>query len=102
MSKLGFSIVRGPLEGGGGEGLMGGVFSEEYVVRNIAPSADKSCSSGLNGSDPEQMSERQRMKTFPKFYRHLEYYFDYEPIYLQTYQTYKHVKVTRKSSTYPC
>ena len=28
-----------------------------YVIRNIAPSADRSCSSGLNGSDPEQMSE---------------------------------------------
>ena len=30
-----------------------------FVVRNIAPSMDKSYSSGLNGSDPEQMSERK-------------------------------------------
>jgi len=29
VSKLGFSIMRGPLEGGGGEGLTGGVFSGE-------------------------------------------------------------------------
>ena len=28
----------------------------KFVIRNIAPSADKSYSSGLNGSDPEQMS----------------------------------------------
>ena len=28
-----------------------------FVVRNIAPSADRSCFSGLNGSYPEQMSE---------------------------------------------
>ena len=28
------------------------------VVRNIAPFANRSCSSSLNGSDPEQMSER--------------------------------------------
>ena len=28
----------------------------KFVIRNIAPSADRSCSSGLNGSDPEQMS----------------------------------------------
>ena len=26
-----------------------------FVVRNFAPSADRSCSSGLNGSDPEQI-----------------------------------------------
>ena len=26
------------------------------VIWNISPSADRSCSSGLNGSDPEQMS----------------------------------------------
>ena len=29
-----------------------------FVIMNIAPSADRSCSSGLNGSDPEEMSER--------------------------------------------
>ena len=29
----------------------------KFVVRKIAPSTDRSCSSGLNGSDPEQMSE---------------------------------------------
>ena len=73
-----------------------------FVIRNIAPSVDRSCTSGLNGSNPEQMSERQRMKTFPKCCRHLEYCFDYELVYLQTYQTYKHIKDTRKSSTYPC
>ena len=44
----------------------------KFVVRNIAPSADRSCSSGLNGSDPKQISERQRVKTFPECYKHLE------------------------------
>ena len=29
----------------------------KFVIRNISPSADRSCSSGMNGSDPEQMSE---------------------------------------------
>ena len=29
-----------------------------FVVRNIAPSVDRSCSSGMNGSDPKQISER--------------------------------------------
>ena len=29
----------------------------KFVIRNISLSADRSCSSGLNGSDPEQMSE---------------------------------------------
>ena len=47
-------------------------FPKRTVVRNIAPSMDKSCSSGLNGSDPEQMSEQQRMKTFPECHKHLE------------------------------
>ena len=28
-----------------------------FVIRNNAPSTDRSCSSGLNGSDPGQMSE---------------------------------------------
>ena len=73
-----------------------------FVVRNIAPSADRSCSFGLNGSDPEQMSERQRMKTFLECRRHLECCFDSEPMYLQTDQTCKSIKATRKSSTYPC
>ena len=36
----------------------------QAVTRTISPSADRSYSSGLNGSDPEQMSEWQRMKTF--------------------------------------
>ena len=43
-----------------------------FVVRNIAPSADRSYSSGMNGSDPEQISERQRVKTFPECCKHLE------------------------------
>ena len=43
-----------------------------FVVNNIAPSADRSCSFGMNGSDPKQMSERQRMKTFPECCKHLE------------------------------
>ena len=43
-----------------------------FVVRNIAPSVDRSCSSGLNGSDPEQISEQKRVKTFPKCCKHLE------------------------------
>ena len=30
----------------------------KFVIRNIVPSADRSCSSSLNGSDPEQMSEQ--------------------------------------------
>ena len=42
------------------------------VVKNIAPFVDRSYSSGLNGSDPEQISERQRVKTFPKCCKHLE------------------------------
>ena len=33
------------------------------------------------------MSEQKRMKTFPECFRHLEYYFNCEPMYLQTYQT---------------
>ena len=53
-----------------------------FVTRNIAPSADRSCSSGLNGSDLEQMSERQIMKAFPQCHIHLEYCFDCEPMYL--------------------
>ena len=73
-----------------------------FVIRNIAPSADRSCSSGMNGSDPEQMSERQRMKTFPECSRHLEYCFDCEIFYPQIDQTCKHIKGTRKSSTYIC
>ena len=28
-----------------------------FVIKNIAASVNKSCSSSLNGSDPEQMSE---------------------------------------------
>ena len=72
------------------------------VIMNIAPSMDISYSSSLNGSDPEQMSERQRMKTFLECCRHLEYCFDHEPKYPKTYQTYKNIKATRKSSTYPC
>ena len=43
-----------------------------FVVRNIAPSVDRSCSSGLNGSYPEQISERKRLKTFPECCKHLE------------------------------
>ena len=74
----------------------------EIVSKNISPSADRSYSSGLNGSDPEQMSEWQRMNTFPGCCRHLECCFDSEPVYLQTDQTCKHNKATRKSSTYPC
>ena len=31
----------------------------KFVIRNIAPSANRSCSSGLNGSDLEQMSHSQ-------------------------------------------
>ena len=65
-----------------------------FVIRNIGPSADRSCSFGLNGLDPEQMSEQQRMKTFLECCRHLEYCFDHEPVYLQTCQTYKHIKAT--------
>ena len=42
------------------------------VVRNIAPPANKSCSSDLNGLDLEQISERQRVKTFPECCKHLE------------------------------
>ena len=72
------------------------------VIRNISPSADKICSSYLNGSNPEQMSERQRMNTFPRCCRHLECCFNCEPVYLQTDQTCKHIKATKKSSTYPC
>ena len=72
------------------------------VIRNISPSADRSCSSGLNGSDPEQKGERQRMKTFPGCRRHLKCFFDSEPVYLQIDETCKHIKATRKSSTYPC
>ena len=53
-----------------------------HVVRNIAPSADRSCSFGLNGSDPEQISERQRMKTLLGCHRHLECFFDSELVYL--------------------
>ena len=33
-------------------------FVISIVIRNIVPYVDRSCSSGLNGSDPEQMSER--------------------------------------------
>ena len=72
-----------------------------FVRRNISPFADRSYSSGLNGSDPEQMSEWKRMKTFPKFHRHLEYCLDCEPVYLQTYQIYKHIKATRTLFTHP-
>ena len=36
-----------------------GQAGEEGVVRNIAPSTDRSCSSGLNGSDPEQISHNK-------------------------------------------
>ena len=49
-----------------------------FVIRNIGPSADRSCSFGLNGLDPEQMSEQQRMKTFLGCHRHLECCFDNE------------------------
>ena len=55
---------------------------EVGVSRNISPSADRSCSNGLNGSDLEQMSERQGMKTLPGCCRHQEYYFDTEHVYL--------------------
>ena len=72
------------------------------VSRNISPSADRSYSSSLNGSDPEQMSERQRMNTLPGCCRNLECFFDSEPVYLQPYQTCKHIKAMRTSSNYPC
>ena len=39
----------------------------KLVIRNISPSADRSYSSSLNGSDPEQMSERKRMNKFEIF-----------------------------------
>ena len=29
----------------------------KFVIRNISPFTDRSCSSSLNGSDPEQMSD---------------------------------------------
>ena len=64
-----------------------------FVIKNISPSTDRSYSSSLNGLDPEQMSERQRMKTFPGCCRHLECCFDSEPVYLQTC---KHSKDTIK------
>ena len=35
----------------------GVIFSLCFVIRNISPYVDKSCSSSLNGLDPEQMSE---------------------------------------------
>ena len=81
-----------------------------FVIRNIAPSADRSFSSGLNGSDLKQMSERQRMKTFPEYCRHLEYCFDGKPMYLQnmsnkqehqSYQNiiYTSILVTKESSS---
>ena len=43
-----------------------------FVIRFIASSADRCCSSSLNGSDIEQMSEPQRMKTFPECCKQLE------------------------------
>ena len=43
-----------------------------FVFRNIAPSVDRSCSFGMNGSDPEQISEQQRVKNFPECCKHLE------------------------------
>ena len=36
--------------------LCRGVCTVNYVASNFAPSVDESCSSGLNGSDPKQMS----------------------------------------------
>ena len=72
------------------------------VSRNISPFADISLSSGLNGSNPEQMSERKMMKTFRGCRRNLECCLNSEPVYLQTDQTRKHIKATIKSSTYPC
>ena len=79
------------------------------VVRNIAPSVDRSCSSSLNGSDPKQISEWQRMKTFPKFCKHLEQLFDDKLVYLQNmsnkqeHQSYQNIihtsiLVTKESS----
>ena len=65
--------------------------SRQICTRNISPSVDRSCSFGLNGSYPEQMSERKRMKTFPECHRHLEYFFDCEPVYLQTHQSYQKI-----------
>ena len=65
------------------------------VTKNISPSANRSCSSVLNGSDPEQMSEQKRMKTLPACHRHLECCFDNEPIHLQSDQTCKHIKATK-------
>ena len=75
------------------------VYDLVLCSRIIAPSMDISYSYGLNGSDPEQMGQQQRMKTFPKCRRHLECCFDSEPVYLQTDQTCKHIKATRKSYT---
>ena len=37
--------------------LLTGTTFDTHSIRNNAPSADKSCSSGLNGLDPEQMHE---------------------------------------------
>ena len=42
------------------------------VIMNIAPSMDRSYSSGLNGSYPKQISERKRVKTFPECCKHME------------------------------
>ena len=63
-----------------------------FVIRNIAPFTDRSCSSGLNGSDLEQMSEWERMKTFPECHRHLN---DASIVNLCTWKYIKHANTSK-------
>ena len=71
------------------------------VVENIAPSANRSCSSSLNGSDPEQISEQQKVKTFPNVVNTWNNALMMNLCTYRTYQINKNIKATRTLFTHP-
>ena len=71
------------------------------VIRNISPSADRSCSSSINGSDPEQMSEYLSSRLSLNVIDAWNITLMKDLYTCKTCQTYKDIKATRKSSTHP-
>ena len=69
-----------------------------FVSRNFAPSADKSCSSGLNGSDPKQMVHNkvrilslEAINTWNTIFDGVMWFFSYDKRSPRNY-LHKHIK----------
>ena len=78
-----------------------GPLQTHNVARNFSPSADRSCSSGLNGLDPEQMVhdkvERlslQAINTWNTIFDGVMWFFSYDKRSPRKY-LHKHIKHTR-------